>query len=270
MAIRKLTPAVHEKIWGSQETAPWFANPEGRRIGEIWFAAPEMPSVLVKFLFTSDLLSVQVHPDDAYAQLKGGVRGKTEMWHVLRAEPESSVAIGLREEVSKERLHAAALSGEITKLLTWLPAQAGATFFVPAGTVHAVGKGLVVCEIQQFSDITYRLYDYQRKPERPLHLEDSLAIAITAPVHVGVTPARGADGWELLVESPYFTTERLQVAGTAGCAASPTPRILVAVEGEGSIEGQSFGPGEAWLVPGDSEAVSLESKEAVFLRVSVP
>ena len=125
--------------------------------------------LLVKLLFTSDNLSVQVHPGDAYAREHHNSRGKTEMWHILRAEPEAKIALGLRERVTPERLREAAQSGEIMELLNWVPARPGDTFFVPAGTIHAIGGGLALCEMQQHSDITYRLYDYGRP--RELHLE---------------------------------------------------------------------------------------------------
>src|ERR1035437_10257329 len=170
--MRKLTPAIYDKVWGSPLTEPWLANPERRKIGEIWFAAPEAMPILVKFLFTSERLSVQVHPDDVYARSHGNSCGKTEMWHILRADPDATAALGPREAVSKEFVGAAALNGMIVDLLQWVPAHAGDTFFVPAGTIHAVGGGLVLCEIQQFSDVTYRLFDYRRQPERPLHLDD--------------------------------------------------------------------------------------------------
>ena len=167
MSIRKLTagePLV--KVWGSPATEPWLNNPERRQIGEIWFSAPAAMPLLVKFLFTSERLSVQVHPDDDYARAQGHERGKTEMWHILRAEPGATVALGLREEATRERVRAAALNGVIVEMLEWIPVQAGDTFFVPAGTIHAIVGGLAICEIQQLSDVTYRLFDYQREPRR--------------------------------------------------------------------------------------------------------
>ena len=246
MALQKLTPAIHEKVWGTPRTQPWLANPEGLNIGEIWFTAPDVQGreampVLVKFLFTSERLSVQVHPNDAYAQAHGAVRGKTEMWHVLRAEPDATVALGLKQSVSPERLRESALNGEIVDLLDWLPARVGDTFFVPAGTIHAIGGGLVLCEIQQLSDVTYRLFDYQRKPERELHLEDSLALSILKP-----TPDPRRD---LPVACEYFLTERLNVSGTVTHAASHKPALFIAVAGVGTIGGEPFRAGDAWFAP---------------------
>src|ERR1700733_1556737 len=116
MSICKLEPDVLDKVWGSSATEPWLVNPEGRKIGEIWFSAPEALPVLVKFLFTSDRLSVQVHPDDAYARACGYERGKTEMWHILRAEPGATVALGLRESATGEQVSTAALNGDIVEM----------------------------------------------------------------------------------------------------------------------------------------------------------
>ena len=268
MATRKLTPTIHDKVWGSPHTEPWLANPEHRNIGEIWFAAPEIPSLLVKLLFTSERLSVQVHPDDTYAQAHGELRGKTEMWHVLRADPNAAVAHGLRETISMDDLRAAALSGEILHLLDWTPAHVGDTFFVPAGTIHAIGGGLVLCEIQQYSDATYRLFDYHRQPARPLHLDDSIAVArLTRDDSPAATkPSSTSD---VLAECQYFRTERLSVQSHTVCENSAHHAIWIVTEGTGYIGGEAFGPGDAWLVS-PFEPVSVDSTNAIFLLATVP
>lgn len=257
MALQKLTPAVHEKVWGSLLTEPWLANPEGLRIGEVWFSAPDVLPVLVKFLFTSDRLSVQVHPDDTYARTHGKVRGKTEMWHVLRAEPGAAVALGLVEKASAERVREAAESGEIVGLLDWVPARAGDTFLIPAGTIHAIGAGLVLCEIQQYSDVTYRLYDYQRTPKRPLHLNDSLAVASLEPCDC----RRRND----IVECEYFRSEKLSIQGKVHFPSPAKPTIYIATAGEGKIDGEPFRAGEAWLAAAGTTPFAIESSEAMFV-----
>ncbi len=264
MALHKLTPAVHEKVWGSHLTELWLENAGRRKIGEIWFSAPEALPVLVKLLFTSERLSVQVHPNDTYARAHGHERGKTEMWHILRAEPGSVVALGLREKISGERVREAALSGEIVDLLEWVPARAGDTFFVPAGTIHAIGAGLVLCEIQQHSDVTYRLFDYQRKPKRELHLDDSLAVASLVPYD---GRCAGAEG--LLAECDYFRTEKLCIQGTVQYPVGDRPAICIAIEGEGRIDGEPFRAGEAWLASGNP-SLQLESGNAAFIIASSP
>jgi mannose-6-phosphate isomerase len=192
-------PAVFkEKVWGRTDLSPWFGN-ESRKIGEVWFEA-DLP-LLVKFVFTSEKLSIQVHPDDAFAAVHENSPGKTEMWYVLKADPGASIALGFREHLSVERLREAALSGEIERLLHWIPVRAGDTFFVPAGTVHALGAGLAVCEIQQQSDITYRFYDYGRP--RELHLDKALQVATRGPA--GTRPQ------DLPVTCEYFRTEKTLV-----------------------------------------------------------
>jgi mannose-6-phosphate isomerase len=268
MSIRKLAPDVLDKVWGSSATEPWLANPEGREIGEIWFSAPEVMPVLVKFLFTSDRLSVQVHPDDAYAHACGHERGKTEMWHILRAEPGATIALGLRENATGEQVRAAALNGDIVDMLQWIPAQAGDTFFVPAGTIHAIGAGLTICEIQQLSDVTYRLFDYQREPKRPLHLKESLEVARLAPADGRRRAVVLAAGRELLAECAHFRTELLSVDGSIQCATARAPAMYVAIRGEGRIAGEPFRAGEGWLVPGGTPAFEVASASAEFVIAS--
>jgi mannose-6-phosphate isomerase len=268
MSICKLTPDVLDKVWGSSATEPWLANPEGRKIGEIWFSAPEAMPVLIKFLFTSDRLSVQVHPDDVYARAHGHERGKTEMWHILRAEPGATVALGLREAATGEQVSAAALNGDIVDMLQWIPAQAGDTFFVPAGTIHAIGGGLAICEIQQLSDVTYRLFDYQREPKRPLHLKESLEVARLTPADGWRRAVALAAGHELLAECVHFRTELLSIGGSFQREASRGPVIYVAIRGEGTIAGEAFRAGEAWLVPCGTTAFEIASSSAEFIIAS--
>lgn len=254
---QRLPSTVLEKVWGALETEPWFRNPEGRKIGEIWFSASDSLPILVKLLFTSDNLSVQVHPQDEYARKHHQPRGKTEIWHILRAEADSKVAIGLREKLTPDRLRAAALSGEIMDLLNWMPARVGDTFFVPAGAVHAIGAGLALCEIQQRSDVTYRLYDYGRP--RELHLDHALAVCLPEPFS-----ARTA----LPFECQYFRAEPLIVNGRMPVRPPERNTIYVALSGEGSIAGEPFRAGEAWEIPGGAPPFEISASDAVFLITS--
>ena len=171
MQPRRIEPRFLEKIWGSTRLEPWFRNRD-QKIGEVCFDADPL---LIKFIFTAEKLSVQVHPADDYARLHHNSRGKTEMWHILAAEPGAQIAAGFRRPITSDELDAAARSGEIENLLQWFDARPGDTFFIPAGTVHAIGAGLTLCEIQQHSDITYRLYDYGRP--RELHLDRAIAVS---------------------------------------------------------------------------------------------
>jgi mannose-6-phosphate isomerase len=217
MNLQRLASRFLQKAWGS----------------EIWYEAPPL---LVKFITTFDKLSVQVHPDDEYARVHHHCSGKTEMWHILAAQPGAQIAAGFREPVSKECLRDAALSGEIMNILQWHDASPGDTFFIPAGTVHAIGEGLVLCEIQQHSDVTYRLYDYGRR--RELHLEHALEVSRRDP-----HPARGGLDGDVLVACDHFVTRRLQIKDSAQIGPF---NVMVVTEGEGSVENQPVRAGEVW------------------------
>jgi len=248
-----------EKVWGSTDLAPWYPTPE-KKIGEVWFDA-DLP-LLVKFVFTSDRLSVQVHPNDEFARKHENSRGKTEMWYVMRADPGARLAIGFRESISSERLRQAALSGEIEQLLNWIEVQAGDAFFIPAGTVHAIGGGLALCEIQQYSDITYRLYDYGRP--RELHLDKAIQVANTE--------ASAPKSVMLPIDCEYFHTELARTASALLYKPEPNRfHVVIFVSGDGNIAGQPFQEGEAWLVPAGAQPFEIEPAVPVkFLRTWVP
>jgi len=256
----RLKATFHEKIWGSTHLEPWFPNSKSK-IGEVWFTADKQLPVLVKFLFTSENLSVQVHPD--------GPGGKTEMWHILRAEPGARIALGFREPVTRAQLRESTVSGEIEDLLQWFPVKAGETYFTPARTVHAIGGGVALCEIQQYSDITYRLYDYGRP--RELHLEAAIGIADLG-VHPGPSKAVVMSaGRQSLVCCEYFETELHEVAGPEYPIAGEGSPLLIFLEGSGSIAGEAFQAGEVWQVPDNAPPVVIRSNTAVrILRVGIP
>jgi len=196
------------KPWGRDALPPPF-DCAGERIGEVWFEPPAMlPQLLIKYIFTSEALSVQVHPSDAQTEARGlGRQGKEECWLVIDAEPGASLGIGFHEAIGAEALRAAALDGSIERLMRWYPVAAGDFFYIPANTVHAIGAGVSLIEVQQNSDITYRLYDYGRP--RELHLDDGMAVARGEPYadqwhrHL---PERGE---EALVTGPLFRLDRI-------------------------------------------------------------
>ena len=188
-------PSVAPKNRGLSQATPSEpfseSEPQAARSGlSSFFRGPTANTfpILAKLLFTSDRLSVQVHPNDDYAQAHEGSPGKTEMWYVLAAEPGASVALGLTKTLSGDELRQAALSGEIEKYLNWVKVHPGQTIFVPAGTLHAIGPGLVLCEIQQNSDVTYRFYDFGRLDAdgQPRELHIDKAVDVTEPA----TPPR--------------------------------------------------------------------------------
>ncbi|WP_296721650.1 class I mannose-6-phosphate isomerase [Erythrobacter sp.] len=222
MAARQLPTRMVAKVWGREHLPDAFNAPEGERIGEIWFEPPpELPQVLVKYLFTSEKLSVQVHPSNAEAL--PGEAGKEECWLILDAEPGARLAIGFERTVTPEEIDAAARDGTIEQLLTWHPAQAGDLFYLPAGTVHAIGPGLSLVEVQQNSDTTFRLYDYGRP--RELHLERGLAVARGVPYaaeHRGRVKERG----QVLFDAPYFRLDRVEGAPDAATHAAFAGALL--------------------------------------------
>ncbi|MCW5980937.1 MAG: class I mannose-6-phosphate isomerase [Bryobacteraceae bacterium] len=237
----RLEPFFVEKVWGSASLAPWFPD-SGRRIGEVWFPAED---ILVKFIYTTEKLSVQVHPP-----------GKTEMWHVLRAEPGAAIALGFRRPVTKEEARRAALSGEIEELLEWYPVSAGDSFLNPAGTVHALGAGMGICEIQQNYPVTYRLYDYGRP--RELHVEEALEV-LRCERHPGKTePAPLAGGGQRLITCDYFVADAITPSEPLEYRpAADRYHLLIAVEGAGTIAGEPFSAGELWRVPADGERFAI-------------
>jgi len=254
----RIAPRFVERVWGSTDLSPWFGHVEART-GEVWF---EAGPILIKFLFTSEPLSVQVHPNDAYAREKENSQGKTEMWHVLRAGLGARIAAGFREPVSREDVRRAAERGDIEAMLGWHEPKAGDTFFTPAGTVHALGAPLAVCEIQQHSDVTYRLYDYNRG--RPLHLAQGLEVADLGR-HPGPAKVEElAGGGTLLARCDYFVTERWQWSEPAICGAG----WIIILSGRGSVEGEGFEPGQVWRIDSDSQV--RPEKEVTLLRTYVP
>jgi len=175
----KLSRSSVEKPWGRTTLPPAFDAPEGQRVGEVWFTGGADLPLLAKYIFTSEKLSIQVHPDDEQARSRGLAQGKAECWYIIDAEPGATLGLGLREAVSAEALRNAALGGSIERLMKWRPVAPGDFFYVPPGTIHAIGAGISLLEFQQNADITYRLYDYGRP--RELHLEDGVAVARREP-----------------------------------------------------------------------------------------
>lgn len=262
-AIRLTTKRV-EKPWGRRDLWPAFESVPagGNPIGEIWFEVPgesdgssDGPEMLIKYLFTSDRLSVQVHPNDATAHEHGYPRGKDEAWVVLAADPHASIAIGTLSPMTRDELRAASLDGSIEKLLDWKAVKKDDSFYTPAGTIHAIGPGLTVVEVQQNVDLTYRLYDYGSS--RELHLDAGVAASNPVPY---VAPYKAHDiapGREILADGPKFVLERWRRSGSGTLQSDGRPIWLVPLSGKGSIDGDTFEAGGAWLAEGES-ALTLD------------
>ncbi len=270
MAAVQLIAKQVEKIWGRRDLPEMFGGyyRGGEPLGEIWYEHPDGRDgeLLVKYLFTSEKLSIQVHPNDEEAARAGHKRGKDEAWIVLRAEPGAVIGIGLRERVGREALTRAALDGAIEDLLDWRPAVEGDIYYSPAGTIHALGPGLALIEIQQNADLTYRLYDYGRP--RELHLDAGVAVSNAEPYVSPVQAYLRADGREILAEGQAFVLERWHGAVSGMLLPEPQrPLWLVPVSGRGRIAGAPLEPGSAWLVEG-AEPIVLD--EASELLVAYP
>jgi mannose-6-phosphate isomerase len=198
----KLARRYVEKPWGRERLPAAFDAPQGKRIGEVWFeGAADLP-LLAKYLFTSEKLSVQVHPDDEQARAMDLAGGKSECWYVLEGEPGASIGLGLKQELSEDEVRAAALDASIEQLLDWREVRAGDFYFVPAGTIHAIGGGLSLLEFQQNSDVTFRLYDYGRP--RELHVDEAIRVAKRGPYGETMQHLTGRDE-RVLVDGPAFT-----------------------------------------------------------------
>lgn len=253
----KLVARHVEKPWGRTTLPIPIDGHEGsERIGEIWFTRDEaepMP-LLVKLLFTSERLSIQVHPDDEQARDRGLAAGKTECWYVTAAEPGAVLGIGTREALDGERLRALALDGGIEEMMDWKPVQPGDFFLIPAGTVHAIGAGVSLVEVQQNSDVTYRLYDYGRP--RELHLEDGVAVSRAEP-YAGDLFLRTGDSradCQLLVKSSHFAVAKGTDASAIMSRLGPGPVWMVPIEGEITCGADRAGPGECLLIEGEEPA----------------
>jgi mannose-6-phosphate isomerase len=214
MAIEHACAHVVPKPWGVTDLRPWSnARHDGGPIGEIWYErpgrAPTEPSLLLKLLFTRQPLSIQVHPDDAFAHSMGLPNGKSETWYILCSAPEGKVALGLKQRITPQQLREAADDGSIANLVAWRAVSPDDVLSVPAGTIHAIGAGLVIAELQQRSDATFRLFDHGR--QRELHIESAMAVANTGPADFQVQPKRLTNERTLLVSSPHFVFEKIDL-----------------------------------------------------------
>jgi mannose-6-phosphate isomerase len=264
MAARKLIDKRVEKVWGRRDLPDMFGGAwrGDEPLGEIWFEHPggDDAELLVKYLFTSEKLSIQVHPDNEAARGAGQARGKDEAWIILRADPGATIGLGLRDPVSPDRLRTAALDGSIEELIDWQPVAAGDVIYSPARTIHAIGPGLTLIEIQQNSDITYRLYDYGRP--RELHLAEAVGAANPVPYVSPMVPYALSDGRDIVAAGGAFVVERWSQPGEAMLRASEDgPVWLVPVSGEGTVCGERLEPGTVWFADADATLTLSEDSE---------
>jgi mannose-6-phosphate isomerase len=285
MLPRRLLPLLKERPWGVRTLAPWLPDSvTDGPIGEAWFTSDENQfedgqtlraaiasdpaamlgaalhgascPLLLKYLFTSERLSVQVHPDDEYARVHHASLGKTEAWHVLEARPGATLGLGFTRPLARDEAITAARTGAIEHLLSWQPASPGDTRLVPAGTVHAIGAGFTIVEVQENSDVTYRLFDYGRP--RELHLDHGFAVATLGSYAVSNGEAVLAPGRTRLTTCPYFTLERWDGAGVLEMKAAPHFHLVIVTSETARIAGVDTRRGDVWFVPAATEPVTLE------------
>jgi mannose-6-phosphate isomerase len=252
--------AIH-KPWGVSDLQPW-SDIDGTRdaVGELWFeradqAAPT-PGLLVKLLFTGEPLSIQVHPDDTFARAMGMPNGKSEAWYIISAKPGAQIGIGLKRRVTQQELRVSIANGSIVELVQWRPVAKGDVIFIPAGTIHALGAGIVLAEIQQRSDTTFRLFDYGRG--RELHIDNAVAVANAHPIGFPSSPTRLTEERTVLVASRHFVLERvdLQKASSWALLAEPETWVLV-LDGHAAIGLGRVSIGQAIFVGGDCSSVEV-------------
>lgn len=320
MVPLRLEPVFVPRIWGSRSLAPLFPEKVGlsEPVGEVWLTGDacrlangpwagrdlgaawrEMPvewrgsrckgdatfPLLVKFLFPEDKLSIQVHPDDDYARAhENGSTGKTEMWYVVDARAGAEVFVGLKAGTTVESVRRGLGDGTLESQIQRVPLRRGEAIFVPAGTVHTIGPGLVLCEIQENSDVTYRLFDYNRltaegKP-RELHVEKALEVIRFGQMHGGpLQPVRRASQG---VEETYwkvcrhFATEEWKFERKMERVVAPERfELLIFLEGCGEIESGTeafvYERAQVWMLPARLGSYWLVAKEPTrVLRTYVP
>ena len=246
--MQKLATHFVDKVWGVDRLPTPFPHPSQERIGEVWFDPPaQLDALLVKHIFASERLSVQSHPNSHQTRAMGlGDAGKSECWVITACEPGATIAVGFKEEIGTEEMRSSALDGSIVDKLAWHEVQPGDAFYIPAGTVHAIGAGVSLIEVQTNTDITFRLYDYGRP--RELHLDQGLQVSIGAPY-----PAENRSKLEgdqgTLVDGPHFRLHYWRGGGSA-----PLPEmhdgsvLLIPYEGSMTVDGTELVFGESAIV----------------------
>jgi mannose-6-phosphate isomerase len=259
MAIEHASVQVAHKPWGVADLHPWSSiDASGDAVGELWFQRADKdapsPALLLKLLFTSEPLSIQVHPDDAFARSIGLPNGKTEAWYILSATPDARVAIGLKRSLTSEQLRASIEDGSIADLVQWRPAAKGDIVFVPAGTIHAIGAGIVLAEIQQRSDTTFRLFDYRR--HRELHQERAVAVSDAGPAQTQSAPRHLTAARTALISNPHFVLERIDLQANSNWALNADRETwILVIEGGARIGVIAASVGDAVFAEADRAGI---------------
>lgn len=314
MEIMKLEPVLKDYIWGGarlindfgfQTDLPkvaesWMlschrdgqnalANTKfaGRTLGEVIESVgkeklcgtksldfPYFP-VLIKLIDAKDNLSIQVHPDNDYAQRVEGEFGKTEIWYVIDAEPGASLVYGFKDEISSEDFEKAIKENTLMNVLNKVEVNKGDLFFIEAGTVHAIGKGVLIAEIQQNSNSTYRVYDYGRVDDkgnsRELHIQKAIDVSKTnKPTHdikpQGETQEYNGYSKQLLSSCDLFTVYLYNIENRVSLFSDETSfnHVLV-IDGEGKINGISFKKGDSFFVPANYGEYNIDGNTQIIV-----
>ena len=306
--ILKLSPSFKDYIWGGNKLMTQYGVKDMDRVAEAWVlsAHPDGPSYLpdgstfvealeklgtaavgknaasfkdfpqlIKLIDAQSDLSVQVHPSDEYALANEGQFGKTEMWYILDAEEGAGIYYGFQKDVTRAEMEEAIRTNTLTDILRFVPVQPGESYFIPSGTIHAIGKGLLIAEIQQNSNVTYRVYDYGRKDAqgntRPLHVEKALEVSDLTRAADAVEPTQTVVEGGVFTEvssCSYFTVTKLEANGTVEIDNPDSFIAVLITEGEGTIDGEKFVQYDTFFIPADNGAVELSGKfEALLSEV---
>ena len=300
MEIVKLKPATKDYIWGGKKLKKMGKEAPYDNIAECWElsfneAGPSIIAsgdnegkalkdiatkedlgdacskfpffpVLIKLIDSDSNLSVQVHPSDEYALKNENQLGKTEMWYVIDAEPGAGLYVGFKKETTPEEVRKKIEDGSIMEILNFFEVKPGETYFIPSGTIHAIGKGVTVIEIQQNSTLTYRLYDYKRKDkngnERELHVDKALKV-------LNFTPYKALSFEKPLIgECEYFSSYEYDVKGNEHVKASPNSFASITfIEGEGVFAGISYRKGDTFFIPTNKEGRIEGTGKYIFTEV---
>ena len=261
MSIEHASVRAMHKPWGVSDLQPWSGiDGTGDAVGELWFERADSkaptPALLLKLLFTSAPLSIQVHPDDTFARAMGMPNGKSEAWYIISAEPDAQVGVGLNRRITPQELHAAIMNGSIVDLVQWRPVAKGDVIFIPAGTIHALGAGIVLAEIQQRSDATFRLFDYGR--QRELHIDNGVAVANAWPLRPSRDPVDLTLERTVLVASRHFVLERIELpAGSSWALLADPETWILALDGHAAIGLAALSIGQVVFVGGGRASIEV-------------
>jgi mannose-6-phosphate isomerase len=264
VTIEQAVVQIKCKPWGSNNLRPWSdAATNDGPVGELWFQRPDVAAtdtaLLFKLIFTTEPLSIQVHPDDAFARSIGLANGKTEAWYILSAAPGAQVAVGLQYPLSSNEFRTAIADGSIANIVRWNQVRKGDVIFVPAGTIHAIGSDIVLAEIQQRSDATFRLFDYGR--QRDLHIDKAVAAANAGPAGGRSPSEKLSEGRTVLIVNAHFVLEQLDfLPGSVWTLDAPEETWILIIEGGARIGSAKLTLGNAVFLEADQVEIEAGSK----------